>query len=414
MARHSSGAPDQGLLSRAALPVFSTFFIWGFGTGALWMVRPLFAYSLGGSLFLVGLVSAFSAAPRMFGAPIAGSLADRIGRRPVVVTGALAHGAAVALQAQIDSYLPFLLLEFISGFGVAVWVTGTAALLADFTRVSNRGRGVALRNTAQRLGILSGPAAGGLIAQYFDLQAVFLFIAATKVIIILITIFLIKETRQKGEPAAQQAAARHPRVMLPDVSIFRTRAFLTLGIVTLALGLVANGPGAFRTFFPVQAEEIGLSLADVGMLISASGLAAMLVAIPVGALTDWTGRKPVLLGGLVLTAASLALVLGMQGLFIAFGVAIAFGVGEAVWSNTVQTYAMDLAPKERRGYFLGTWQATLNVGQLAGPLLIGALAAPFGLPVIFAATAATVLLAGGLLAILGTETLTSGDEIEAT
>jgi hypothetical protein len=52
-----------GLLSSAAVPVFASFFLWGFGTGALWMVRPLFAYSFGVPIFFVGLVSAFSAAP---------------------------------------------------------------------------------------------------------------------------------------------------------------------------------------------------------------------------------------------------------------------------------------------------------------------------------------------------------------
>ena len=101
-----------GLLSKEALPVFSAFFLWGFGTGALWMARPLLAFDLGGgSFFLVGLVSAFSAAPRMIGGPVAGTVADRLGRRPVVAAGAVLHGGAAAMQAFTDSYAVFLGLE---------------------------------------------------------------------------------------------------------------------------------------------------------------------------------------------------------------------------------------------------------------------------------------------------------------
>jgi MFS family permease len=409
MARESDQEQEEqqstGLLSRAALPVFSTFFLWGFGTGALWMVRPLTAFDLGGSVFLVGLVAAFSAAPRMFGAPLAGGLADRIGRRPVVVAGAVFHGAAVAGQAFVTSYSPFLLLEFVSGFGVAVWVTGSSALLADFTRASNRGRGVALRNTSQRLGILAGPLAGGIVAQSFDLQAVFLFIAATKVGVIIISWFLIAETHQGGAPnSTATERGRQLRLWLPDLSVFKTRDFFVLAVVTLALGLVTAGPGAFRTFFPVLAQDVGLSLANIGTMISISGLAAMIVALPAGAMVDWRGRKPTLVIGLAILAGSLYLMSGMQGLLVGIMVVIAFAVGEVVGSNTVQTYAMDLAPLDRRGYFLGMWQATMNVGQLIGPLAVGGLATHLGLSTAFAVVATVLVVSGVFVALFGRET----------
>jgi MFS family permease len=418
----SNDEPDQeqnaGLLSKAALPVFSAFFLWGFGTGALWMVRPLTAFDLGGSVFLVGLVAAFSAAPRMFGAPLAGRLADRVGRRPIVVAGALFHGAAVAGQAYATSYVPFLLLEFVSGFGVAVWVTGSSALLADFTRASNRGRGVALRNTSMRLGILMGPAAGGLVAALFDLQAVFLFIAATKVGVIIISWFLIAETRQPSTPEAPDGVGVEPShdeagkrwLRMPDLKIFKTKDFITLSVVTLALGLVTAGPGAFRTFFPVQAQEVGLSVADIGSMISVSGLAAMLVALPVGAMVDMRGRKPLLVVGLGILALSLYLILGMDGLVVATVVAVAFGIGEVVGTNTNQTYAMDLAPPEQRGYFLGSWQATMNVGQLIGPLIVGGIATQFSLPTAFAIIASVLVASGVYVAVFGRETHAATDE----
>ena len=387
-----------GLLSKEALPVFSAFFLWGFGTGALWMARPLRALELGDSIILVGLVSAFSAAPRIIGGPLAGSLADRLGRRPVVVAGCVLHGGAAAMQGFTDSYTVFLMLELVSGFGVAVWVTGSAALLADFTRVTNRGRGVALRNMSMRLGIFAGPVAAGVIATAFDIGAVMVFIGATKIPIIVITWLLIRETRHAPSPAPETAERPRRRLRL-DVSIFRTRNFLTLTVVTLAVGLVTAGPGAFRTYFPVQAEDVGLSGAEIGAAIGLSGLLAMLISMPVGVAVDWWGRKPVLLLGLATMAASMFLIFGMEGLLIALVVAGIFGIGEVVGMNTLQTYAMDLAPEEKRGYFLGTWQGTVNVGQLGGPLLVGAIAAPLGIPAAFGIIGVVLLCAAVFLSV---------------
>ncbi len=388
-----------GLLSKEALPVFSAFFLWGFGTGALWMARPLLAFDLGGSFFLVGVASAFSAAPRLIGSPLAGSVADRLGRRPVVVAGAVLHGGAAAMQAFTDSYAVFLGLELISGFGVAVWMTGSAALLADFTRVTNRGRGVALRNTSMRLGILAGPVVGGAIAAASDIRAVFIFIAVTKVFIVAIAWLLIRETRQAPAPvheAGQERQRRRPRV---DVSIFRTRNFVTLSVVTLAVGLVTAGPGAFRTYFPVQAEDVGLSIPEIGVAISVSGVLATLVSMPAGGLVDWWGRRPVLLVGLAAMAAGMFLTSGMEALLMAVVVASAFSIGEVIGTNTLQTHSMDLAPADKRGYFLGAWQATMDLGHLIGPLLVGALAVPLGLPAAFGTAGAVLLLAAAFLAV---------------
>ncbi len=403
MAEERNTEQTPGLLSKEALPVFSAFFLWGFGTGALWMARPLLAFDLSDSVVLVGLVSAVSAAPRIIGGPLAGNLADRLGRRPVVVAGAVLHGGAAAAQAFTDSYGVFLGLEFISGFGVAVWVTGSAALLADFTRVSNRGRGVALRNTSMRLGILAGPVAGGVLAAAFDIRAVFIFIAATKVFIVAVTWFLIRETRQAPAPAPEDPASRGEAsrrwFRRVDVSAFMTRNFLTLTVVTLAVGLVTAGPGVFRTYFPVQAEDVGLSFEEIGVALSMSGLLAMLIAMPAGGLSDWWGRKPVLLAGLVTMAAGMFLTSGMEALLMALVVAGVFSVGEVTGMNTLQTYAMDLAPTEKRGYFLGTWQATLNFGQLAGPLLVGALAVPLGIPAAFGIIGGVLLLSAAFLAL---------------
>ena len=135
---------------RLAIPIAVIFFSWGFGTGALWVTRPLFAASFGVSLVYVGLVSSLSAAPRMVSGPITGFLADRWGRRPMIYAGAITQGSVLVLQFFSTSYLQYALLEVVAGLGIAFWTVGSGVLVADVTAVGNRGRSVAFRNTAQR------------------------------------------------------------------------------------------------------------------------------------------------------------------------------------------------------------------------------------------------------------------------
>lgn len=168
-----------GLLSKEALPLFSIFFLWGFGTSAFWLGLPLLAHDLTGSIFAAGATFLFTGIPQLT-TPLIGVLVDRMGRRRVIVAGAVVHGGATAMQAFTDSYSVFLGLAFISGFGAAAWLIGSTTLLADFTRVANRGRGVALRSVAERLGLLAGPLAGGVVTVAFDFRALFIIIAATR------------------------------------------------------------------------------------------------------------------------------------------------------------------------------------------------------------------------------------------
>ena len=135
----------------------------------------------------------------MVSGPLTGYLADRWGRRPMIYAGAVGHGLILVLQFFSTSYLQYALLEIPAGLFVAFWAVSSNVLMADVTTVGNRGRSVAVRNTAQRIGMLAGPVVGGLIAAYFELRWVFIFIAATKLAVIFVTYFFIPETRPERE-----------------------------------------------------------------------------------------------------------------------------------------------------------------------------------------------------------------------
>lgn len=375
------------------------YFFWGFGTGGLWLVRPLFAYETGeGSFLLVALISSISALPRLVTSPLTGYLTDKFGRKPFVIIGSVLHIVAMVSDFFVHSYLPFLLLEILGGIGISVWMTSANILMADNTRTETRGRIVAVRETSSRVGLLLGPAVAGLIAALFGLRYIFFFIAACKLVVIIITALWIKETRAARETAP---ARQRPRFSLPriDVTMFRTRGFLALAVGTFAVSMVGGGTGVFRTLFPpFTTDTMGLESGQIGLLLSVAAGVALVSTMPAGMSTDRLGRKWTLMAGMLTTALAVYVMAAGGTIVFAAIAVIMFGLSEAFGWGTMQVYAMDLAPDNKRGAFIGVWGLFQNLGQIAGPLLIGLLADGFGFGPAF--TVATGMLVAGAVMVL--------------
>ncbi len=384
-------------------PVFLMYFFWGFGTGGLWLVRPLFAFETGGTFLLVAVISAVSAMPRLITGPVTGYLTDRFGRKPFVLIGSVLHIIAMVGDFYVDTYIPFLLLEILGGIGISVWMTSASVLMADSTRVETRGRVVAVREMSSRLGLLAGPVVAGAIGSLFGLRYIFFFIAACKFAVIVVTVLWIKETH-KRQPGQERGWPGFHRPNI-DFSMFRTRAFLALAIGTMAASMVGQGTGAFRTLFPPQTKEVaGLDEAQIGFLLAIAVGLSIVAALPAGIVIDRYGRKLPLLGGLLMTALA-AYIMAIMGSFqLAALAVIVFGLSEAFGTGTLQVYAMDLAPENERGAFLGVWGLFMSVGQIVGPLVVGVLADVYGFAIAFYFVAVLLVVGSVMVAIFGRET----------
>ena len=390
-------------------PVFLMYFLWGMGTGGLWLARPLFAYDTGGTFLLVALISSASAMPRLVTGPLTGFLTDRFGRKPFVIIGAFVHAVAMASVFFVDSYLPFLFLEVLGGIGISVWMTSASVLVADNTRLETRGRTMAVREMSARAGLLIGPLVGGFIGDLYSLKAIFLFIAVTKITVIMVTVIWIRESHKPDPSKARtKVGISLPRL---DLSMFKTRAFLALSIATVSISMVGGGTGVFRTLFPAQATGVvGLDLSQVGFVLTIAGAFAFASTLPVGAATDRYGRRVVLLSGLFVTALSVALMANVVSFTGAAIAVVVFGLAESAGWGTLQVYAMDQAPDDKRGAFLGGWSFFQTLGQVMGPLIIGTLADQFGFNVGFMVVTGLLIVSAIVMYVFGTETK-AADEV---
>ena len=169
--------------------------------------------------------------------------------------------------------------------------------------------------------------------------------------------------------------------------------------------MVGQGTGAFRTLFPPQTKEVaGLDEAQIGFLLAIAMGLSIAAALPAGMVIDRYGRKIPLLGGLLMTALA-AYIMAVMGSFQVAAVAVViFGLSEAFGSGTLQVYAMDLAPEDRRGAFLGVWYLFMNIGQIVGPLVVGLLADAYGFAFAFYFVACLLVVGSGMVALFGRET----------
>jgi MFS family permease len=163
--------------------------------------------------------------------------------------------------------------------------------------------------------------------------------------------------------------------------------------------MVGGGTGVFRTLFPPYTKEaLGIGQGEIGLLLSVAAGVALASTLPAGLATDRLGRKRTLMVGMVTTASAVYVMAAGGTLVFAAVAVVMFGLSEAFAWGTMQVYAMDLSPENKRGAFLGVWGFFQSLGQIAGPLLIGILADGYGFRPAF--TVATGMLVVGALMVL--------------
>ncbi|MDA1174774.1 MAG: MFS transporter [Chloroflexi bacterium] len=406
MGTDRSGRDDAWNMKQViqGLPLFFAFFMWSFGSGAIQLARPLYAFEITDSIFLVSVMVSITGVARIVAGPMTGWLTDRFGRKPLMLLGAGLRGACSLGQYFTDSYVAFIAFEFIAQGGVAIFITSVSVMISDVTTRENRGRFLAVRTLSGRFGAVAGPATGGLIATLFELRHIFLFDSITKFAIVVVILLLIRESRptvervtQKSSDASNSGPARF------GLRTFANSTFLALGAATIA-GTVLQ-QGVTFSILPVHAyDSVGISPGTLGALVSVAALLGMLVAYPNGMISDRYGRKWSLAPGLLLLAFGTVL-LAVSPTYAALVLAMAaFGMGEGMTIGTTQAFVMDLAPEQGRGTFLGLWSLVRSTASVAVPLVIGGLYEAAGPQAAFLAAGAWLALSAALVIAVAHET----------
>ncbi len=354
-------------------------------------ILPLYAREFGVSRTAAGaLISAFAVSRLVFDL-LGGVAADRLGARRVMTGGALLLAVSSVGAALAPTYWFLVVTRVLEGFGSAAFATAAMQLIVLTTPKERLGRTMAFFQMGLLGGISVGPIVGGFAAEVGDFATPFWIYAAIGLVLAGLVAW--------GVEPADVAPRTTAQIMSAARILLRSRAFLALMFVTFAIFVMRAG--ARITLLPLYgAEELGLSESQIGIAIAMAALVNLVVVNPGGWLVDRVGRRPVLIVGLLATAAAIA----AHGYASSFGslllLSVGFGLSASLMGIPPPTLAGDLAPPGAEGASVGLYRTAGDVGLIAGPLLMGGIADTGAFGTGFLVAGALLVVAAGVALLI--------------
>jgi len=197
------GATNRGNL----LILASALVVVTLGFGLVMPILPFFMERFGAGGTELGLLVASYAVMRLICGPIWGGLSDRVGRKPILMVGALGYGLAMVAFGLATHLWMMLAARILSGVLSSATSPTAMAYVGDSTSEEERGRGMRMLGAAAGVGTILGPAVGGLLAQR-SLSAPFLVAAGLSFLTMLLIFLFLPESMQGGQHVAARADRR--------------------------------------------------------------------------------------------------------------------------------------------------------------------------------------------------------------
>jgi MFS family permease len=347
--------------------------------GATLAVLPHYVKdNLHGSDFEVGIVSGAFAFTGIVCRPIAGNLADRRGRKPTVIVGALLAAVAGFLYFVPAGIAGLIVARLFLGAGEGTVFTAGSAWNVDMAPVERRGRMIGLYGLAIWTGLTLGPPIGVLLQDAGGFHLVWAFAAGAPLLGAVIAWRLPEHPIKGGEASRGPVISREalgPGTTFA-LSVFGFAAVSAFIVLSLDQRGIGNGPLVFSVF-------------------AGTVVATRLVA---GGLPDRIGSARCAAGAALVEAAGLILIGAASDLFVVILGAIAMGAAFSLLFPSLSLLAVERVVPERRGAAMGTFTASFDLGMLVGSPLVGAAAAIGGYSAAFYVAAAAALTCAALSA----------------
>ncbi len=371
-----AGTPDWRR-TLAALWLAQTLTIIGFSLRTPFLpffIAELGAERLEAQVLWSGAINAGGAAVMAITAPLWGALADRYGRKLMVLRAMVAGSLTIGLMALATSPWQLFALRLIEG-GFTGTVTASTTLAATTVPKERLGFGLGLMQMAVFSGSAVGPLIGGVLADAIGYRATFALAGSLLLISAVLVFFLVEERFEPPPPReSRRVAGSETWRMLVAPAL--------LGIVVSLFALRAASM-ALQPIVPLLVQQLAHDSAAVnslaGLAMGISGLTSAVASVVLGRASDRVGQRPLLLASGALAAVTffpLAFAREVWHVVVLQGV---FGIASGGMLPTANALVARLTPEERRGTVYGFTTTASSLGAFVGPLGGTALAAAWGL-----------------------------------
>lgn len=351
---------------------------------------PLYIEELGAPAsqvpLLSGLAISITALAAAIVAPIWGNLADRKGRRLMMIRAAAGMTVTMGALAFVPNVYWLLVMRFFTGV-LSGYIPNATALIAYQAPREKSGWAIGTLATGAIVGNLIGPLMGGILAELLGMKNVFIITGMILFITLLLTIFLVKET---FEPVEKKDLMSTKEILGQS-----TRRSVLFGLfftsLILQLGMTSISP-ILTLYIRELSSDTGSVLFLSGLIVSVAGVSAVISSPYLGRLGDRIGNHKILLLGLVFSFCC----------FIPMGLVTApwqlgvlrflLGFSTGALMPSVNTLISKITPPEGVSRIFGYNQMFNNFGQVLGPLVGSAVAQAYSYSAVFFVTAGFVLL----------------------
>ena len=330
------------------------------------MVGPYLLIYASGKLDLplstVATLISINAGTGLASSALAGTLADRIGRKVVMNISLTMTGVVYLLLMGAQTYTHFALLMFVLGLSNPLYQVGADAMLADLIPSEKRTDAYAINRIANNAAFAIGPAVGGFLAtRSYNLAFIAAGIGFFSYSILLF--LLAHETLDKSI----SHAAEGPREGYGTV--LRDGKYMTY-VIMLAIGLIA--PTMVWILMAVYANtNFGIPEAQYGWIPTTNALMCVFVQYLVTSITRRHRTLPVVATGMfiyAIGAGSVALMSGFWGFWLSM---VILTFGELTLVPTSSKYVADRAPANLRGRYMSVYWIGWGLARTASPLVGG-------------------------------------------
>lgn len=328
--------------------------------------------------------------PGIFLTPVTGMLADRYGRKTVLVPSLFVFGLAGAACMFAPGFKWLLILRFLQGIGASSLSSLNITLVGDLFSGSRRTSVMGYNASVLSIGTATYPAVGGVIATYG-----WHYIFALPLLALPLGIWVLFGLKNP-EPRNRKKLSEYFGQVWRTINQKTVWGLLIINVIVFLILY-----GSYLTYFPLlMKKRLGADSSHIGLMMSLMSVTTALVSSQLG----WINRRikvrtQLMIGSLGYLVASLLIMASHSYVSLAIAVMV-FGLGHGIIIPSIQNLLVGFASIQERAAFMSVNSMVLRIGQTLGPLFVGLFYAISGLNAAFLTGAGLALCMLAVIAVM--------------
>jgi len=335
-------------------------------------VTALYAKHLGAPIQVIGLLVAAVTITGIFVKFPSGALCDLFGFRRLMQAGMTVKATAPFIYLAVATWPQLLVLRFYHGLSTALYAPAASAKVAKLYP-EQRAKRLGIYSAAENAGVTFGPVVGAAILAATSFPITFIVSGA-----IGIAAFLTLLPLPQDEPIGRPSQSFKDIAGVLMAGLKQIIGDGAIRLVSLMEATLYTGVGTLQAYLPLYALTVHIPVAEIGLLFGAQGVVSIICRPFTGGGADRFGRRPFIVGGVVLCAAMLIAVPYAATFWSLLLLNIAFGLGTAMVTPSTTALIGDLVKRGDFGAAMGVFGSLWDIGHASGPLMAGFLIAALG------------------------------------